>query len=153
MRLRDHLRADLVLADLDARDRASALASISRHFAAHEQSLDEATVRTALADREAAHSTAMGHGLALPHATLAGLDETMLGIARSDSPIPWGDGDEAARLFFVLLSPPGSESTHIKLLARICRLVRIPGVAEDLLSADSAEHVVRVVLAHDEAHV
>lgn len=153
MRLRDHLRADLVLADLDAPDRASALARISAHLAKHEPSLDEDAVRTALEAREAAHSTAMGHELALPHATLPGLDATLLGIALSAAPIPWGDENETARLCFVLLSPPGSEGTHIKLLARICRLVRIPGVADDLLGADSAESVVRVVLSHDEAHV
>jgi PTS system nitrogen regulatory IIA component len=153
MRLRDHLRADLVLADLDVEDRAAAIARISEHFATHEPSLDEDAVRTALQDREAAHSTAMGLELALPHATLPGLDETLLGIARSSSPIPWGEEGQTARLFFVLLSPPGSESTHIKLLARICRLVRIHDVADDLLAADSAQSVVRAVLDHDEAHV
>lgn len=152
MRLRDHLRADLVLADLDASDRASALARVADHLAEHERALERDAVREALMAREEAHSTAMGHELALPHATLPGLDSTLLGVALSRRPIPWDTDGETARLLFVLLSPPGAETTHIRLLARICRLVRVPGVTDDLLEADSADAVVRVILEHDEAH-
>lgn len=123
-------------------------------IAENEPALDRVAVRDALQKREEAHSTAMGHGLALPHATLPGLDDTLLGVAQAREPIDFG-GDDAGRvrLFFILLSPPGSEGTHIKLLARICRLVRIPGVTDDLLSAGSADEVVQAILRHDREHI
>ncbi|MDT8367735.1 MAG: PTS sugar transporter subunit IIA [Longimicrobiales bacterium] len=154
MRLRDHLRADLVLADLEATDRLSTIDRIAEFLATREPVLSYDEVREALLLREEAHSTVMGSGLALPHATLPGLDRTLLGIAVARTPIAFGEvGDDEVRLFFVLLSPPGAQGTHIKLLARICRLVRISGVTDDLLGAHSADALVRVLLRHDEAHV
>ena len=151
MRLRDHLRADLVLTDLDAPDRSAALEAVAKHVAEREPAVDFGALLHALEAREAAFSTAMGHGLALPHATLEGLDATALGVARTRTSIPWGDEGQSARLLFVLLSPPGCEGTHIKLLARVCRLVRTPGVSEHLMAADSPDRLVAAVLEHDEA--
>lgn len=154
MRLRDHLRPDLVLADLDAIDRDSTLDRLSDFLADRDASVDRDELRGALQRREEAHTTAMGDGLALPHATLPGLERTVLGVARARAPVAFGGpDDEAVRLFFVLLSPPGAEGTHIKLLARICRLVRVPGVADDLLAAKDADAVVSALLRHDEEHV
>jgi len=154
MRLRDHLRADLVLSDLNAPDRDSTLERMADFLSEKVPTLGRAEVLSALRAREEAHSTAMGHGMALPHATLSGLEKTVLGVALAPEPIAFGgDDDDPVRLFFVLLSPPGSEGTHIKLLARICRLVRSAGVADELLEATSGDAVVAAILRHDEAHV
>jgi len=46
---------------------------------------------------------------------------------------------DAVRLFFVLLSPPGTERQHVKLLARICRLVRQDNFVDRLEEAAVVE--------------
>ncbi len=53
---------------------------------------------------------------------------------------------------FLLLSPPNLSSTHIKLLARIARLMRQPAVQERLLNAASAEDVIERIRQFDEQH-
>ncbi len=56
-------------------------------------------------------------------------------------------------VFFVLLSPPGRESEHVKLLARICRLGRHQNFLEELQATGSDEEIVHVIEAIDAQHV
>lgn len=154
MRLRDYLRSDLVLTDLTAHDMPSTLEAIAGHLA-HTGVVDseEAALR-GLLSREEVHSTVLGHGMALPHTTLEGLPEPILLVAVSPSPIPFGPEEMGpVRIFFVLLSPPNRESEHIKLLARICRLIRHPDFVDDLLGSPSAEAAMAVIRSVDEQHV
>ncbi len=82
----------------------------------------------------------MGSGLAIPHATVPGLDEPVIGVALGREPIAFGPADtDPVRVFFVLLSPPGREREHVKLLARICRLMRHESFIERLEAAEDAE--------------
>jgi mannitol/fructose-specific phosphotransferase system IIA component (Ntr-type) len=75
-------------------------------------------------------------------------------VALSGQPIQFGPVDtEPVRVFFVLLSPPGREGEHIKLLARICRLLRHPGFMDQLLAAGTADEVLGLIRRVDEQHV
>lgn len=154
MRLRDYLRPDLILTDISAQDTESALGAIADHMAnaGVVASAGEALAR--LKAREEVHTTVLGHGMALPHATLEGLEEPILLVALAPEPIPFGpDETEPVRIFFALLSPPNREAEHIKLLARICRLVRHENFVDELLGAPSAEAALAFIRAVDEQHV
>jgi mannitol/fructose-specific phosphotransferase system IIA component (Ntr-type) len=154
MRLNPYLRSDLVLAELTAGDTEEVLEAVARHLEARGAVASAATVGAALRAREAAHTTVMGHGMALPHATIAGLAQPVLMVALSGQPIQFGPFDtEPVRVFFVLLSPPGREGEHIKLLARICRLLRHPGFMDQLLAAGTADEVLGLIRRVDEQHV
>lgn len=154
MRLDRYLRSDLVLPDLEARDAEDVIRRISRHL--EEQGAVESgeTVERKLLAREETHSTALGHGMALPHATVEGLEEPVLMVALATEPVPFGPPDtDPVRVFFVLLSPPGHEGEHIKLLARICRLVRHPGFVDELQAAEDGRAAVDIIERVDEQHV
>lgn len=154
MRLKKFLRADLVLTDLTASDVESAVREIATHLAARDAVPSEEEVREKLLAREESHSTAMGRGMALPHATIPGLDEVVLMVALAKQPVQFGPPEQdPVKVFFVLLSPPGGESQHIKLLARLCRLVRHPGVVEEIQGASSGEEAVAVIERVDSEHV
>jgi mannitol/fructose-specific phosphotransferase system IIA component (Ntr-type) len=53
---------------------------------------------------------------------------------------------------FLLLSPPAASSTHIKLLARIARLMRQPDFLDQLMNAADAEEVIERIQQFDEQH-
>ena len=154
MRLRDYLRADLVVTDLQATDQDSALhALVAKLVDAGAVSDGEATFQ-GLMEREASHTTALGHGLALPHTTVDGLEEPVLLLALGRTPIPFGPPEaDPVQVFFLLLSPPGREGEHIKLLARICRLVRHDRFMEELVAAPSPNEALAFVRSVDEQHV
>lgn len=154
MRLSRYIREDFVLTDLEAGDVEETIHSLATHLASSGAVPDQAGVAEALLTRERDHTTAMDHGMALPHATMAGLDEPVLAVALAREPVPFGPPEsEPVRVFFVLLSPPGRESQHIKLLARICRLVRHPGFVDRLGGASSGQEVIEIIEHVDAQHV
>lgn len=139
---------------LIAADRDSVLEIFATRIAAAGVVERAEEVRDALIAREEAHTTSMGQGMALPHATIPGLSKPILMVATAPEAIPYGpDESGEVRLFFVLLSPPGHESHHIKLLARICRLARLDEFVGGILGGESADQVNEVILRVDQEHV
>lgn len=154
MRLTPYIQPGLVLTDLRASGVEDVFHLLAERLAAEGTvSSPEETSRVLLA-RERAHSTCLGDGIALPHATVPGLDEPLLAVAVAAEPVDVG-ADELGpvRIFFVLLSPPGRESDHIKLMARICRLARHPEFIDELLEADGPSAALEVIERVDGEHV
>jgi PTS system nitrogen regulatory IIA component len=82
-------------------------------------------VEAALASRELEGSTALGGGLALPHARLAGLERPVGLVAQLDRPVPWDALDgEPVDLALCLLSPAAPAPVHLRALARLTRALR-----------------------------
>ena len=153
MRLADYLCADFVLSHLEGRDVESVVREVSARAATAGVGSEE-LIAGKLLERERAHTTVIGSGLAVPHATVPGLDEPVIGIAFAREPVAFGsDASDPVRVFFVLLSPPGREREHVKLLARICRLGRSEHFLERLELTDTDEDIVRVVESIDAQHV
>lgn len=96
---------------------------------------EEEAVRAVLA-REAEGSTAMPEiGVGVPHARLAGLDETVVALAASPTglyePVP----TVVVRIVGLVLSPPDATDTHLHTLAGIATLLRSPALRDALLAA------------------
>ena len=154
MRLRDYLIDDLVLYDLEAQDTLGALEAFGALFEERGQVPSRVEAIRALAAREESHTTCLGHGVAVPHATVPGLSRPLLLVATTGTPIPFGPPEtEPVDIFFVLLSPPGREREHIKLLARICRLAQNPGDLDELRGAGDGEALLEAILRVDSQHV
>ncbi|HUG41429.1 MAG TPA: PTS sugar transporter subunit IIA [Longimicrobiales bacterium] len=154
MRLSDYLEPDLVLLDLRTEGVEDTLEAVVERLRQAGSVVDPAAVVRALAERESSHSTSLGNGVALPHATVSGMDRPVVVVAVAPAGVPFGrDAEEPVRLFFVLLSPLTEAGTHIKLLARIVRLVRRPGFVAALLEAGSGEALVNAVERLDALHV
>ena len=154
MRLGDYLDPKLVIHGLQASGTRDALERIGAALGGAGLGVDVETVVEALAAREETHTTVLGGGVAVPHATVPGLDGIHLVVATAPEGVPFGPPDtEPVTLFFTLLSSPGREREHIKLLARICRLVRHPAFTEAVRSASDPEGVYRAILDHDSQHV
>jgi PTS system nitrogen regulatory IIA component len=153
MKLHHYLRPDLVLLDLQTQGVENTLRDMVHHLAANELIQDEQPVLDALLEREAAQSTGIGGGVAVPHAVYPELSSTIIELALSKEGIDFRSLDEEpVHTFFLLLSPPAASSTHIKLLARIARLMRQPDVLEQLLNAGTAEDVIERIRLFDEQH-
>ncbi len=152
MRLSEYLRADFVVSRLRARDVDGVVREVSDKAGAAGVAPED-VVAQKLLEREKQHSTVMGSGLAIPHATVPGLDEPVIGVALAGDPIIFGAADsDPVRVFVVLLSPPGREREHVKILARICRLMRDEGFLEQLEEAEDEAEIIRVIEAIDAQH-
>lgn len=155
MRLSDYLEPDLILLDLQATGVEDTLTAFADRLAETGRVDEPGPVRKALLEREESHTTSLGNGVALPHATVPGLSAPLILVGVAPQGVAYGRDDDSPpdRLFFVLLSPLQQAGTHIKLLARIVRLVRHPEFVDELLTADSGEALIQQIERVDALHV
>lgn len=95
-----------------------------------------------LVEREAMGSTGLGGGLAIPHCKVRDLADVVLAVGISRSGIDFHSSDGVpVTLIFLVLSPADAPALHLQALARLSRVMRVPGVAESLRSAPGAREV------------
>jgi PTS system nitrogen regulatory IIA component len=100
-----------------------------------------------LVEREAAGSTGVGQGVAVPHARLSGLDRVRAVFMRLETPVAFGAvDDKPVDLLVALFAPKDADSSHLRALARVSRMMRQPDLREQLRKARSAD-AVHVLLA------
>lgn len=103
-----------------------------------------------LLERESLGSTGIGDGIAIPHCKSPTLKAPVLLFGRSESGVDFHAIDaKPVRLFFLLIAPEGAVGIHLKLLARISRLLKKPMVREQLIEAVSAEEIAAIVMEQD----
>jgi PTS system nitrogen regulatory IIA component len=113
MRLSEFLRPDFVVSRLQATDVDGVVRELSARAGAVGVAPED-VIAAKLLEREKLHTTVMGSGLAIPHATVPGLAEPVIGVALAPEPIVFGPaGTDPVRVFVVLLSPPGHERVHV----------------------------------------
>lgn len=153
MKLYHYLRPELVLLDLRTTGVEDTLGELVRQLADNGVIKDSDALLKALLEREAVQSTGIGGGLAIPHATFAELESPTIVLGLGPKGVDFDSLDKKpVYTVFLLLSPPVGSGTHIKLLARIARLMRQPGFVDQLLSAETAEEVVGRIRELDEEH-
>jgi len=111
--------------------------------------VDADAVLEGLLEREAAGSTGVGHGVAIPHARVLGVDRVRAIFVRLETPVAFGSvDDKPVDLVVALLAPTDASVQHLRALARVSRLMRQPELREQLRKARSAD-AVNVLLTHE----
>ena len=104
--------------------------------------VDEREILSAILQREQLGSTAVGHGVVLPHARLEGITQPIGGFARLISPVDFDAiDDQPCDLVFMLLAPDGAGADHLRALARVARVMRQADLRSELRSAESEDHL------------
>jgi PTS system nitrogen regulatory IIA component len=123
---------------------ASTKASVLRELVAlAEQSwqvYDPAAILTAIKAREEIGSTALPNGVAIPHPRRPlpnALGESVIAFARTSSGIPFGaPRGELTDIFFLVCCR--DDQTHLRVLARLTRLLLQPGFLDELRETETA---------------
>lgn len=88
---------------------------------------------SALSERENLGPTGVGHGVALPHARLAGVTEVTGCFVRVEKPFDFDAVDrQPVDLIFALFAPEGSGVDHLKALALVSRSMRDASICAKL---------------------
>ena len=107
--------------------------------AAQEYGLKARAIIDGLMAREQLGATAMGDGVAIPHARVPGLTGIVGAFARLERPVEFDAADgQPVDLVFMLLAPEESGADHLRALARVSRLLRHSGVREKLRATQKA---------------
>ncbi|MFK7939661.1 MAG: PTS sugar transporter subunit IIA [Roseovarius sp.] len=104
----------------------------------------------ALQDREALGPTGVGHGVALPHARIDGIDSVVGALVMMDTAIDFDAVDrQPVDLAFALFAPHDAGVEHLKALALVSRTLRDTSICAKLrANADPATLFTIVTEAH-----
>ena len=87
----------------------------------------------ALLERESLGPTGVGHGVALPHCRIEGLDQVVGAFLRLETPLDFDSVDrQPVDLIFALFAPADAGVEHLKALALVSRTMRSAGVCAKL---------------------
>ena len=143
-------RADLIYSRLPETDRESILRELSRRLAEGGVVADGETLYRLLEEREELGSTGIGHGVAVPHCKVDGLDRVVLAVGLSKEEIDFDSADGLpVRVFFVLLSPPDQPAAHLQSLAAVSRWAQGEGHLERLLACSDTAEIFTVLGGED----
>jgi nitrogen PTS system EIIA component len=114
---------------------------------------DPDAILTAIKQREETASTALASGVAIPHPRRplpAALAESVLAYGRTASGIPYGaPNGELTDVFFLVCCR--DDRTHLRVLARLSRLLLRPAFLDDLRAAETVQESWEVIHAAEES--
>ncbi len=120
------------------RDKDEALARLSTMLASATEGAGPSMARIleVLTARETLQSTGVGGGVAIPHGAMEDLDRQIAALLVCPAPIPFEAIDgEPVSILFALVGPKGAPAEHLKILARMSRLLRKPAFRQRLASS------------------
>ena len=108
---------------------------------------DDNPVVELLRKRECHGSTGFKGGFAIPHAYTDCVERNYLMVAVCPQGVDFElENNERVHVVFLLLGSPSDQQNHVRLLARISRLLNSEGLVGQLLEAESAEVVLGILV-------
>ncbi|MBW2107982.1 MAG: PTS sugar transporter subunit IIA [Deltaproteobacteria bacterium] len=149
MRILDNLKTEAIVAELHATDKKGVLQELTAALA-QVSGMDPDEMVQVLMERERLGSTGIGGGIAIPHGKMKSLKSLLMGFGRSRAGVDFDAMDgKRTHLFFLLLAPEDSTGGHLKMLARISRLLKNTVFKERLMNAADGQELYAVIEKED----
>jgi PTS system nitrogen regulatory IIA component len=150
MRITTFLKLEFIIEELKAATREAALAELAAVLTHAGSTDDRDEMVKVLMARERLGSTGIGDGIAIPHGKIRGLDDLMIAIGRSNKGVDFNAMDgKPVHLFFLLMAPENSSGQHLKVLARISRLLKDSVLRKKLMEAESPGELFNLLVEKD----
>jgi fructose-specific phosphotransferase system IIA component len=145
MKLSELFQTENIRIDLPPAEKEDLLESIISDLDEKGYIKDRKQVVHDVIEREKVMSTGIGNGVAIPHAYTDGVDKLVAGFYRTSGAVDFEALDQnEVDLFFIILGPKESRRDHIKVLAKISRLLNHDDFRKDLREASDVEAVTNV---------
>ena len=150
MKLHQLLKPDLIKLDLNSDDRTGIIGELVDLLAHAGYLKDAESVRRMVVNRESEVGTGIGYGVAIPHCDPGPFPQPMLAFGRLSNGIDFQAPDnKPVRLIFLLLTSDKTPALHVRLLARICRLLKSRELRQKLLEAPDSEAAAGAIAAQE----
>lgn len=150
MKILEVLQKEAILENLASSDKKGILEELVAPVARVAKVSEEGLVNVLL-ERERLGSTGIGGGVGIPHGKLKNLDNIILGFGRSKQGVDFESMDgKPTHVFFLLVTPENSTGLHLKMLARISRLLKDESFKERLINASGQDEIFAIIQEADE---
>jgi PTS system nitrogen regulatory IIA component len=134
MRLSSLTRPDLIFVDLPGADGPTVLRAFAERVVEQGVVPDADDLYRRLLEREKLCTTALGHGVAVPHCKIDGLDRVVIAVGLFPKGIDFEATDgEPVRLLFLVISPNAAPAEHLQSLSAISKWVKADHQVERIL--------------------
>ena len=150
MKILDVMSKEAILDDLKSQNKKGILEELVVPLAGSTGLNADDLVRV-LMERERLGSTGIGGGIGIPHGKIKDLESLVLGFGLSRKGIDFESIDgEPTHIFFVLITPEDSTGLHLKLLARISRILKNDHFKERLMMSNISSRSAAFIKQEDE---
>lgn len=150
MRILESLQREAILSDLKSQDKKGILEELVAPVARIAGVGHEDLMRVLL-ERERLGSTGIGGGIGIPHGKLKDLETHVLGFGLSRKGVNFESMDgQPTHIFFLLITPENYTEIHLKLLARLSRILKHEPFKERLLNAANGDEIYSIIKEEDE---
>lgn len=150
IRILDYLPLEAIEADIKAGTKDDVLKELVQILVRNHQVQDAKKALDALFEREKLGSTGVGDGVAIPHAKYNEIKSLIAVFGRCRKGVNFDSLDnKPAYLFFLFLAPENAAALHLKILARISRLLKKPDFRESLMKADDQQTIYRIIFEEE----
>lgn len=153
MKIMDFLSKNAVIMDIKSVKKPDVITELVDTLieAGEVEKRHSAKIIEALMSREALGSTAIGQGVAIPHAKSDCVTKLIAAFGLSKKGIDFDSLDgEPAYIFFLLLAPQDYAGPHLKALARISRLLKDKYFRDSLRACEDNKSVIKIISQEDE---
>lgn len=134
------LLPELVELDLAASSDLEAISAVADLLAGHPDLIgDPAQFRRAVLEREKLSPTALGYGVAFPHARTPQVKQIVVAVGRSREGVLFAQANQRVHLLFVIGTPPDKVPEYLAVVGRLVRLLKNEAVRQSLLKAETVE--------------
>jgi len=131
-----------VFLDIEGKSKKDVIKHMATLMAEREIIENHTTVQKAILEREEAMSTAIGEGVALPHARLPNLKEPVLCFFRLKNPIDFSSPDnKPVQLLFLELTDDNDDGMQLNLIAQVARFIGSDENRKKLLECKKEEEI------------
>ncbi len=152
MQLNEFLKESLIISQFEADSKAHALEQLVGQLATEFSDINQESILKLILERESLSTTGIGSGIAVPHCKSSEVTELTVVLAKSVQGVEFESLDgKPCFLFFLLVAPEDSTSTHLKALAKIARLSKNVEIREGLEACGSSAEILSYI-AEQEHH-
>ena len=151
MKVGDLLHSQLINLELKATSKTEAIGELAALMAAGGFLNDVQEYIAAVMEREAIGSTGVGMGVAIPHGKSKAVCEACVAFGKSVPGVDFNGPDGPAHLIFLIAVPENADNHHLKILAKLSRMLIHEEVRTQLEQATSKEEVLNALNSHDTA--
>lgn len=117
----DFLDEDNILCIQEPLQSVEVIELLVKKMSKEDDALDATALTAAVLEREAAGTTVIAPGIALPHARLEKLDELRAMVAISEEGFDFGEDEEPVNIAIVILTPKSDPGYYLRIVAAVSR--------------------------------
>jgi len=145
MELIEYIEDENIDLNFTANNKEEALKKLAE-LVSNNRNIDSKKILEVLKDREELGSTGIGNGVAIPHGKFE-IDKDIIGaIAISKEGVEFNSIDgKPVNIFFVFISSPSATNIHLKLLAKISKLLMNEEIRKSIKNVNSKEDLKKLL--------